>query len=54
MPEEFYTQKELVSFGNYLLSEKRKQSFEAKPNLAPIEERLKEVNSIDLERERWK
>lgn len=54
MPEEFYTQKELVSFGNYLLSEKRKQSFESKPNLAPIEERLKEVNNIDLERERWK
>ena len=29
------------------------QSFGDNPNLAPIKERLKEVNEIDLERERW-
>lgn len=53
MPEQFYTQKEIIAFGNYLLSDKRKESFVDDPNLAPIEERLKEVNEIDLERERW-
>lgn len=55
MPETFYTQKESVAFGNYLLSDKRRESFEQNTtkNGVPVLERLKSVTDADLEREKW-
>lgn len=55
MAEPFYTQKELIAFGNYLLSDKRKESFEQNTtkNGVPASERLKSVTDADLEKERW-
>lgn len=55
MPEQFYTQKELVSFGNYLLSDKRKESLEqnTSKNGVPASERLKSVTDADLDKEKW-
>ncbi len=47
MPETFYTQKELIGFGNYLLSDKRKESFEqdTSKNGVPASERLNSVSN---------
>jgi hypothetical protein len=50
-PVKHLTEEDLVSFGNYLLSEKRKESFtdtEKDLSLPSIEERLKLVNDVDL------
>ena len=55
MAEQFYTQKESIAFGNYLLSYKRRESFEQNTtkNIAPASDRLKSVTDADLEKERW-
>lgn len=55
MPETFYTQKELIAFGNYLLSDKRRESFEQNTtkNGVPAPERLKSVTDADLDKEKW-
>lgn len=47
-----FNKKDMVSFGNYLLSEKRKARYEAIESPIPVEERLKHVNHADVER--WK
>ncbi len=46
--------KHLISFGNYLLSDERRKSFEQHSELGTtnIEERLKEVHHADVEN--WK
>ena len=46
-----YNEKDLVSFGNYLLSEERKISYKQNPNFPNeerLEERLSEVSHADL------
>jgi len=50
-----FTKEDLVSFGNYLLSEERRKLYESHPlnhQLPPIEDRLGCVNHSDLEN--WK
>lgn len=55
-----YTESQLTSFGNYLLSDKRKERFEAMDKVAeedgasipPAEERLKAVHHADISN--WK
>lgn len=50
-----FTEAELVSFGNYMVSEERKNSFEASKDLHPgftVEERLSQVHHADVEN--WK
>lgn len=48
------TEQDLISFGNYLLSDERRKLFEAKEtsNGLSTEERLKQVGHWDLEN--WK
>lgn len=41
------TKKDLISFGNYLLSEKRKERFKAISN-KNLKERLSEVHDADI------
>lgn len=41
-------QKELVSFGQYLLSEKRKKRFEETESNIPISERMSKVTDADI------
>lgn len=55
MPEQFYTQKESIALGNYLLSDKRRESFEQNTtkNGVPASERLKSVTDADLDKEKW-
>lgn len=55
MPEQFYTQKESVALGNYLLSDKRRESFEQNTtkNGVPASERLNSVTDADLDKEKW-
>lgn len=51
----FYDEKDLVSFGNYLLSEERREVFKNNPNFPNgelLEERLSEVHHADVEN--WK
>ena len=51
----FYDEKDLVSFGNYLLSEERKEAFKNNPNFQNgelLEERLSAVHHADFEN--WK
>ena len=51
----FYDEKDLVSFGNYLLSEERKELFKNNPNFPDgelLEERLSAVHLADFEN--WK
>ena len=52
----YFNKKDLVSFGKYLLSEKRRESFERSfnedlknevKNVVPLEDRLKEVGHWD-------
>lgn len=45
MNEQMYTQEELVKFGNYLLSKKRKDNFFKGNHRKSL---LKEVNDVDL------
>lgn len=46
----YFTKKEMVSFGNYLLSKERKESFENHPELGSenLEERLSQVHDSDV------
>lgn len=47
-----FLRKDLVEFGNYLLSEERKKSFSENPNFPNgelLEERLSEVHHADVE-----
>lgn len=48
----YFTQKDLVSFGEYLLSERREQRFkelnETNPNLEPYETRHRYISNADL------
>lgn len=46
-----WTSKELVSFGEYLLSDERKQLIINHPDaasMAPVEDRLKQVHDADV------
>lgn len=54
----YFNRKDLVSFGSYLLSEKRKAKFEESfkqairdgmDNPIPVEDKLKEVHHADIE-----
>lgn len=45
----YFNRKDLVSFGNYLLSEERKTRFEQIESETPVEERLKQVSHADVE-----
>lgn len=48
-----FTEKQLVSFGNYLLSEERNKSVESHPELkASVDERKMHVSDADVEN--WK
>lgn len=47
----YYTKKQLVSFGNYLLSKERKKSFMAL-SMDNLEERISAVHHADIEN--WK
>lgn len=50
-----FSEAQLVSFGNYMVSEERKKSFEASKDLHPgvtVEERLSQVHHADVEN--WK
>lgn len=48
----YYTQKDLMSFGEYLLSENRERRYkelnEINPNIEPYETRHRTVSSADL------
>lgn len=51
----FYDEKDLVSFGNYLLSEERRETLKSNPNFPDgelLEERLSDVHHADFEN--WK
>jgi hypothetical protein len=48
----YFNRKDLVSFGNYLLSDKRRKLFEETESSLSIDERLKEVHHADVEN--WK
>lgn len=43
-----FNQKDLVDFGNYLLSSERKQMFNTEPGYMPLEDRLKGVHHADV------
>jgi hypothetical protein len=47
----FFTEAELVTFGNYLLSETRKKAYRQHPELKSkhLKDRLSQVNHADLE-----
>ena len=52
---EAFTLEELISFGEYLLSEERTQSIINHPDaatMAPVADRLKEIHHSDIEK--WK
>lgn len=46
----FFTEEDLVSFGNYMVSDLRREMYESHPDLKDenIEERLKSVSDADL------
>ena len=49
----YFNKKDLVDFGNYLLSDERKKRFENYPeeaNMPPLEDRLKFVTREDIVR----
>jgi len=46
----YFNKKDLVNFGNYLLSEERKRLFENHPEpVGTLEERLSKVHHSDIE-----
>lgn len=54
----YFNKKDLVSFGNYLMSERRRDRFEATTqsaiqvggqNIVPTDERLKKIYHADIE-----
>lgn len=45
----YYNKKDMVSFGNYLLSDKRKADIEQGESNVPAEDRMKEVHHADIE-----
>ena len=50
--EPTYTEKDITSFGNYLLSDRRKQSVFSSPDKEEAEEAFKSVSHADYEN--WK
>ena len=48
----YFNHKDLVSFGNYLLSDERKERFEKSGSTVPLEDRLSSVHREDIEN--WK
>jgi len=48
----YFNQKDLVSFGNYLLSDERKDRFEKSKSIVLSEDRLSGVHREDIEN--WK
>lgn len=48
----YFTKKELISFGEYLLSERRERNYrelnEINPNIEPYETRHRSVSAADL------
>lgn len=46
----FFTEEDLVSFGEYMMSDQRRKMYEEHPELKneDIEEKLKNVNNADL------
>lgn len=50
----YFNKKDLVSFGNYLLSDKRRELFylSLSDNAVPPEERMQQVSHADIEN--WK
>jgi len=48
----YFNHKDLVSFGNYLLSDERKERFEKSEITVPLEDRLSGVYREDIEN--WK
>lgn len=51
MEAKLYTESDLIEFGNFLLSDKRKSYFEFKDTRKPaeLEERLKVVHDSDIQ-----
>lgn len=47
-----YNEKDLISFGKYLLSKERKKLLKSVPSSLSIKEKLKEVYHADIEN--WK
>lgn len=50
--EKTYTEKDLVDFGNYILSEERKEHFTDHENMEDKEVRMQKVHNEDIEN--WK
>ena len=44
----YFTLKELISFGEYLLSERREKSYKLSENTAPYEDRFRSVSDADI------
>lgn len=46
----YFNKKDLVAFGNYLLSDKRRESFKSHPQpVGTLEDRLKQISHADVE-----
>lgn len=48
----YFNRKDLVSFGNYLLSNERRELYKSHPDadkMPPLEDRLASVNHADIE-----
>ena len=48
MTNKVYTKKDLVAFGNYVLSNERKESLKKGESSVPVKDRAKEVHDADF------